>query len=224
MTYRSGCIVVFAKAPIPGAVKSRLVPVYGKRKAAELYRQMLLETLAKAAGLTSLELWCSPNPRHPFLHRCAKTFGARCETQQGRDLGSRMHRAFANVLRRHRWAIIVGSDCVSLSRSDLDVACATLARGSAGAVLGPAADGGYVLLGLRSPDPSLFHGIPWGSDRVLGATRRRLGIGGYDWKELPVRWDADRPDDVRRWMDERRRSGGFPWRWRKPHRDRFHRH
>lgn len=209
MTYAKGCIVIFAKAPIPGRVKTRLAPVYGKRRAAELYRRMLVETVAKAAGLAPLELWCSPNPRHPFLHRCAKKYAARCESQQGRDLGSRMHRAFAHALRRHQWAIIVGSDCVSLSRSDLDVACATLARGGR-AVLGPAADGGYVLLGLRSPDPSLFHGIPWGTERVLSATRRRLAVGGYQWKELPVRWDADRPEDVRRWLDCTRRYGVIP--------------
>ena len=212
MTYPKGCIVVFAKAPIPGKVKTRLSPTYGKRRAAEFYRRMLVETLDKAVGLAPLELWCSPDPRHPFLHRCARVYSARCESQQGRDLGSRMHRAFAHALRRYDWAIVVGSDCVSLSRSDLDVACATLAHGST-AVLGPAADGGYVLLGLRSPDPSVFHGIPWGSDRVLAATRRRLSAGGHRWKELPVRWDADRPEDVRRWLGDRGRRG--------PHRTRL---
>jgi len=213
MTYTKGCIVVFAKAPIPGQVKTRLVPAYGKRHAAVLYRRMLVETLSKAAGLASLELWCSPDSRHPFLRRCSRAFSARRESQQGRDLGSRMHRAFAHVLRRHQWAIIVGSDCVSLTRADLDVACATLARGSS-AVLGPAADGGYVLLGLRSPNPSLFHGIPWGSDRVLEATRRRLTTAGYRWKELPERWDADRPEDVRRWLEGRGRNGRYTTRLR----------
>lgn len=206
MTYPNGCILVFAKAPIPGKVKTRLAPAYGKRRAAQLYRRMLAETLKKAAGLAPLELWCSPDPRHPFLHQCARAYSARCESQHGRDLGSRMHRAFAHTLRRYDWAIIVGSDCVSLSRSDLDVACATLARGST-AILGPAADGGYVLLGLRHADPSVFQGIPWGSDRVLTLTRRRLTVGGYRWKELPVRWDADRPEDVRRWLGERGRFG-----------------
>ncbi len=67
-------------------------------------------------------------------------------------------------------------------------------------MLGPAADGGYVLIGLRHSEPSLFHGIPWSSNRVLTLTRRRFALAGLECTELPMRWDADRPEDVRRWL------------------------
>jgi glycosyltransferase A (GT-A) superfamily protein (DUF2064 family) len=94
-------------------------------------------------------------------------------------------------------ALIMGSDCISLCPADIREAAAALERG-ADAVLGPAEDGGYVLLGLARASPALFNGIAWGGDRVLVDTRTRLRQLGWRWHELPVRWDVDRPEDLAR--------------------------
>jgi hypothetical protein len=205
MHYPEGKLLVFAKAPQPGQVKTRLASVYGDRGAAQLYRLMLRECLTKAAGLAPLELWCTPSKRHAYLHTCAQEVGATLRVQKGPDLGMRMYSALAQALDDSPWALVVGSDCVSLSRADLDVACAKLHHGKE-AVLGPAEDGGYVLFGLRRIDKGLFRLIRWSNPRVLAQTRQRLLRLHYDWAELPTRWDVDTPKQVRRWRLNREKS------------------
>jgi hypothetical protein len=108
-----------------------------------------------------------------------------------------MNRALGEALKTSAVALVIGGDCVSLDGDDLRFALAALAAGH-DAVLGPAEDGGYLLIGLRHPRPGLFRNIHWGGPRVLAATRRRLAREGLSWVELPTRWDVDRPADVRR--------------------------
>jgi hypothetical protein len=92
---------------------------------------------------------------------------------------------------------LIGGDCVSLGEAELRAAFGLLAAGRE-VVLGPAADGGYVLIGLNQPCPTLFRGIAWSTPTVLAATRRRLGRAGMNWAELPPGWDVDTPADLRR--------------------------
>jgi len=108
-----------------------------------------------------------------------------------------MYRAFKRVLRRHQYAVLIGSDCPALRPSDLRAAARAL-RDGADAVLVPAEDGGYPLLGLRRVSRQLFDGIPWGRATVLDRTRARLRRLGWRWKELRTLWDVDRPEDVAR--------------------------
>jgi hypothetical protein len=75
-----------------------------------------------------------------------------------------------------------------------------LLDGGADAVVGPAEDGGYVLLGLRRMDKRLFEDMAWGTDRVLDQTRERLAVLGWRWQELETLWDVDRPEDLERLM------------------------
>jgi glycosyltransferase A (GT-A) superfamily protein (DUF2064 family) len=70
------------------------------------------------------------------------------------------------------------------------------------AVIGPAEDGGYVLIGLRRYAPELFKGVSWGTDLVLKETRERLRVLGWQWHELKERWDVDRPEDMKRLKSE----------------------
>jgi rSAM/selenodomain-associated transferase 1 len=167
----------------------------GDQGAADLYRRLARRCLASAkqAAVAPVELWCTPDTDHPFFRDCSRDFGVSLHMQQGEDLGQRMFRALAQGLP----ALIMGSDCISLSAADLREAAAALELG-ADAVLGPAEDGGYVLLGLARASPALFDGIAWGSDQVLGDTRTRLRQLGWCWYELPVRWDVDRPEDLAR--------------------------
>ena len=115
MHYPMGKLLVFAKAPLPGQVKTRLARTYGKRGAAQLYRLMLRECLAKASGLAPLELWCTPSKRHSYLHTCAREVGAALRVQRGADLGMRMHGALAQALGDAPWALVlIGSSMAKM--------------------------------------------------------------------------------------------------------------
>lgn len=191
--------MVFAKAPVPGRVKTRLAKRYGERGAASLYRKLLRQTLAKAtaAPFCPVQMWCAPTTRHAFFTACRREYDVELRMQQGADLGQRMAHAFARVLSEHTYALLIGGDCASLETADFGTALAALEQGKA-AVLGPAEDGGYLLIGLRRPCHALFRGMDWDGRRVMAATRRRLQRAGLTWLELPRGWDVDRPADVRR--------------------------
>lgn len=197
MEYPDDCLMVFARAPVPGAAKTRLIPTLGAAGAAALHAQLSHHTLARAitARVAPVQLWCSPGPAHPFFAACRTAFGIDLHTQCEGDLGSRMAGAFDEALDSSRHAVIIGTDCPDLSREDLRQAFHALDEGR-DAVLGPAEDGGYVLIGLSRPAPALFRDIDWGSGRVLSQTRKRLGELGLTWRELAPRRDVDRPEDL----------------------------
>jgi rSAM/selenodomain-associated transferase 1 len=192
-------LLIFAKAPIPGRVKTRLARQLGARGAAELYKKLLHRTLriAYTARLCPIELWCAPDARHGFFVACRREYGARLRRQCAGDLGQRMNHALNRTLADGYAAVLIGGDCASLGEVELRAAFGLLTAGHA-AVLGPAADGGYVLIGLNRPCPALFRGIAWSTPTVLAATHRRLRQAGVNWAELPPGWDVDTPADLRR--------------------------
>lgn len=197
-------LLIFAKAPVPGRVKTRLAGRLGTRGAARVYQQLLARTLkaAQAARLCPVELWCAPDARHGFFSHCRRAYGVRLRRQGAGDLGRRMKRALDQALREGRQAVLVGGDCASVGAAELRAAFERLASGY-DAVLGPARDGGYVLVGLSRPCPPMFRAIPWSAPTVMATTRRRLRQAGIAWFELPVGWDVDTPADLKRL----RRSG-----------------
>ncbi len=187
-------ILLFAKAPVPGHAKTRLIPALGAEGAALLQQRLTLHTLSTALGSgLPMELWCHPDPHHPFFATCAEIFGITCRAQQGGDLGARMQHAAAAALGQGP-VVLIGTDCPGLTAADLIAAADALAETDA--VLGPAIDGGYYLLGLRQLDAVLFEGVSWGTDAVLTQTRRRLTALGWRWRELRRRADIDRPEDL----------------------------
>lgn len=190
-------VAVFAKAPVAGEVKTRLIPLLGAADAAELHATLVHRTLATArnAGIGPVSLWCMPDPGHPFFAACAAQYGVTLHGQLGGHLGERMARALAQLL-AHGPALLVGSDCPALAAGDLRAAAGALATHDA--VLQPAEDGGYVLVGLSRPLPGIFEGVRWGESGVMRETRERLRAAGARWREMPVRWDVDRPEDYRR--------------------------
>ena len=189
-----GRIAVFAKAPVAGAVKTRLVPVLGAEGAARFHAALVRHALcvAREAKPASLQLWCAPDVAHPFFCECG--FRYRCEllSQRGADLGERMANAFA----AETPLVLIGSDCPALRASHL--AAAWDALRSNDVVLAPAEDGGYVLIGLARPQPSLFNAVPWSDASVMARTRKRIAQAGLSCVELETLWDVDRPDDYRR--------------------------
>jgi len=191
--------MVFAKAPITGKVKSRLLPLLEAEAVAALYEQLVLHCLATAieADVGPVSLWCTPSTEHPFFIRCAEKFKVKLLRQTEGDIGRRMSHAFYEILKISDYALLMGTDCPSLTCTDLKEAETILRQGTQ-AVIGPAEDGGYVLLGLRKYDRELFEGISWGTESVLDETRAKLKRLRWQWHELPERWDVDRPEDVER--------------------------
>jgi uncharacterized protein len=193
-------ILVFAKAPVPGAAKTRLIPALGADGAAALHERFVARTLATAAAAATgpVELCCAPDASHPALVRLARAHGAALAEQGPGDLGDRMSAAFARVLAGGaRCAILIGCDCPALGPAHLRDAAAALAGGE-DAVLAPAEDGGYVLIGLKRASARLFEHIRWGEPTVMAETRARLAALGWHWQELETLWDVDRPEDMAR--------------------------
>lgn len=191
-----GILQIFSKAPRPGEVKKRLIPTLGEAGATELYRHLLRRTLTVAcgSGYQNVELWCNDS-EDAGIRQLSHEYGVRLKRQTGRDLGDRMTHALATAHARSAFAVLIGCDCPSLTGTDLRQAAAWL-HADAGAVLGPALDGGYYLVGLRYPVPGLFVDIPWGTAAVLEETRTRLRNAGVSWHELPEYADIDRPEDL----------------------------
>ena len=123
-------ILVFAKAPIEGQVKTRLYPHLSPRACADLQRNLSLHTLQSVctSRLAPVELWCTPNTSHPFLHDCAERFGIPQRLQQGFDLGERMQRALSQSLRNYKQVLIIGTDCPAIDRAYLSTAFDALQR------------------------------------------------------------------------------------------------
>jgi hypothetical protein len=204
VTSRRILVQVFAKAPVPGEVKTRLIPVLGREGATELYCRLVQHTLATVAmaRVGSVELWTTAPGEQAFLHACKRVLGIPLLLQPEGDLGARMSAAMTNGLERAPAVLLVGSDVPTMCCDDLREARDALASGS-DAVLGPAEDGGYWLIGLSRYAAELFRDLPWGTPAVLDATRERLRALRWRWHELPTRWDVDRPEDLHRLAAER---------------------
>jgi len=191
-------IAVFAKAPVAGAVKTRLAAKLGDEGAAQLHARLARHALqtAIASGIGPVELWCAPDASHPFFAACAASLGVTLHAQRGANLGERMHHAFEDAARAGAALVVIGGDCPALAPRHLREAARALVENDA--VFAPAEDGGYVLVGLARPQPALFAGIAWGESDVMERTRARLAASGLAWKELDTLWDVDRPEDLER--------------------------
>jgi len=196
-------VAVLARAPVPGAAKTRLVPLLGAAGAAELQRRFVLHALetAAAAALGPIALFCAPDRGHPFFAECAQRFGVVLHDQAGGDLGARMHAACAALLAQAGRVLLIGSDCPALTPAHLARAAGLLDRHDA--VVWPAEDGGYVLIALRHAEQAIFEGVDWGTPRVMAQTRARLRRLGWRWAEPEPLWDVDLPADYTRMVAAR---------------------
>lgn len=196
--YPDSCLIQFAKAPELGKVKTRMHPALGAERATELHRQLVTHCHGRLteSGLASVHCKVAGD-NLDFFEQLPVSSGRYVELsqQQGADLGERMYRAAADALEHYQAVVIVGSDCPFIDDAYLEQALAELHAGR-DLVLGPANDGGYVLIGMRRVDWALFDGVAWGSGQVLSATRSRLAELQWDWFELPALSDIDRPDDL----------------------------
>jgi uncharacterized protein len=187
-------LALFLKAPRPGTVKTRLAAEVGERQALRLYRVMAGRTLAAAteSGLDTT-IWFTPADATSEMRFW---LGERwtLRPQASGDLGARLAAAEQSVERGRGW-LAIGGDCPGVDAELLRVASAILARGEV--ALGPTHDGGYYLIGGRTPLPPVFSGIPWSTSGVLAETRARLTRAGVPWRELPTLRDVDTAEDAR---------------------------
>lgn len=198
MLFPDARLVVFAKAPVAGDVKTRLIPQIGAENATQLHRLMTINAvkIATDTNVCPVELWCSPDNTHEFFQALKSQFPIALYDQQGKDLGERMFNAATDVLGRAKHVVIIGSDCPQFSRDHLTDAIKSLTIEDNDAVLAPAFDGGYVLIGMNKADQRLFDGISWGTSDVLVQTRVALQNMGWCWHELPTLLDVDVKADL----------------------------
>lgn len=191
-------LLVFAKAPLPGKVKTRLARAMGDEKAAEIYGRMgraIIEAMhggdfetsvvySPPEALCAIRAWLGDSPR--------------LVPQAEGDLGQRMDTAITQALETSRRVCLIGTDSPDLDAARVTEAFAAL--GEADVVLGPARDGGYYLIALSEPHPELFEEIPWSTDRVLESTLARAGAAGLEVRLLETLVDVDEPADVPAWL------------------------
>lgn len=191
-------VIVFAKAPVPGHAKTRLIPAMGAEQAALLHAALAERaiTTAQKSGAADVELCCTPDSDQSFFQYCGEDFDVTLSEQGEGDLGERMLRALNRTLEDVEQAIIIGADCPALSAKHIEAAARVL--DNAQVVLMPAEDGGYVLIGATRTDPKMFDDIHWGTSSVLAEQRRNLSACGLTVMETDTLWDVDRPEDLAR--------------------------
>jgi hypothetical protein len=190
-------VIVFARAPVAGQAKTRLIPLLGADGAAALAGRMLCHAVQAAASarFDALELCVTPDAGHPLFLQLQLDHRLRLSVQGDGDLGARMQRALARALHAHGRALLMGSDLPGLDAGVLRHADAALAEHDA--VFVPALDGGYGLVGLRAPAPMLFDDMIWSRADVMARTRERARAAGLSFAELPAVADIDEPADLR---------------------------
>ncbi|MGY0216072.1 TIGR04282 family arsenosugar biosynthesis glycosyltransferase [Endozoicomonadaceae bacterium StTr2] len=198
---KEACVLLFAKPPVAGKVKTRLIPALGADGACRLH-QRLLEHVVEQVNASGMDacLWAADDPQHQGFENLSLSRWQRKTQPQG-DLGNRMQTAAETMLKQYRKVLLIGSDCPLLNTEYFEQVLQQLEQQPV--VYIPAEDGGYVLLGLseqmlsQSMSP-LFENIDWGTGSVLEQSRQHLQQAGIQWSELTELWDIDRPEDVER--------------------------
>lgn len=196
------CLLIFARYPAAGKVKTRLIPAVGAEGAARIYREMAEHTLnqvrvaAQIKGISS-QLWFTGDNQDALRHWLGQALAY--YPQPDGDLGDRLIFAFQSAFGEgHRAVVAIGTDCPSLNSEIMMEAFDGLANHDL--VLGPATDGGYYLIGLKRPIPDVFRGIAWSTAEVLRQTEavaERLSLTQY---HLPKLTDIDNPEDLELWQ------------------------
>jgi uncharacterized protein len=189
-------IAVLAKAPVAGFAKTRLIPALGAGRAARLQARLIERAVdtACAAGAGPVTVWTTPDETHAAFQALQTHRDVALARQPNGDLGARM---LAALKAPGGATLVIGTDCPAMMPAHLRMAADVL-RGGADAVVCPAEDGGYVLIGMRKPLPALFAGMMWGTVEVMAETRRRMRVHKLTWQEPATLWDVDVPEDLPR--------------------------
>ena len=197
-------IIVLAKNPVVGEVKTRLAPELGMQGACRFYRALLVRTLDVLANYPAARrIFCFSGPMDSEISAKLDR-SVLCEPQAGEGLGARMHAALLEALKHTEKAILIGADCPQVDTAYLAQAEAALGAGN-DLVFGPSHDGGYVLVGVQRPCPDIFSGITYSQPDVLRKTVERIASlkrpdgAGVSCALLPALNDIDEPCDLRAW-------------------------
>ena len=203
-------LIQFARTPQAGRVKSRMQPHLSAVQACDLHCDLTRWTCQQllSSGLGAVELAVTEERDHALFTECRAMGVNRILRQRGADLGQRMYNALRCGLARYTNVILVGSDCPGIDSEYLRQAVKALR--SAPLVLGPANDGGYVLIGASAIIPEIFQDIPWGSAQVFDKTAAALARAGIRWEALASKADIDRPEDLPIWEALQRDAVAMP--------------
>ncbi len=196
----SKALIIFAKRPSPGRVKTRLVPHLAPEEAAELYRRMLLDILAKTGQMADVDKFLFYEQGAGVAEYFAATVrGGFICPQVGEGMGERLEAAFGHVFRRGYGEVaVIGTDSPDLPVSFMERAFELLRSPAVDAVFGPAEDGGYYLLAMTRLHRELFRDIPWSTGEVLEQSLARAAEAGLATALLPLWHDIDTGADLRR--------------------------
>ncbi len=187
---------IFAKAPAPGAVKTRLCPPLVDQESVAVATAFLHDLTARFRGIEGARVvlvWQGDARKNPAMAELGR--GLACASQVGADLGERMAHFFAGAFAGGaQRVVVIGSDLPTLPTAAIETAFAH--PGDADVVLGPSTDGGYYCIGLRQPRPELFEGVAWSTSEVLTQTVERTERVGASLALLPPWYDVDEPEDL----------------------------
>ncbi len=192
-------LIIFAKSPVPGSVKTRLCPPLAPDEAATLHGSLVLDTLERTKNLADFDrfLTCAPSKQHPFFQTLAARHQVELWEQiPDEDLGKRMDHAFHTAFeRKYTYAVLIGSDLPTIDGEPLQQALRALSEHDV--VIGPSIDGGYFLIGLKKPASELFSDIPWSTDQVTSLTQQKAIALRLSIMLLPQERDLDTIADLR---------------------------
>jgi rSAM/selenodomain-associated transferase 1 len=199
---KTQALVVVAKAPLEGSVKTRLCSHLSPAQAAALYECLLSDIVGKMKRFEQAESWLAFAPEGEDYFR-RNYPDKKLLAQRGKDLGERLHHIFVDLFRMNYEEVVVAdSDSPTVPLSYIEQAFGWLRGKSGDVVLGPSADGGYYLVGLGRPAEHIFRGIPWSTDAVLGLTLKRASEMGLKTALLPQAYDIDVAENLNRLRQE----------------------
>jgi rSAM/selenodomain-associated transferase 1 len=190
-------LIIFVKAPRPGHVKTRIAEVIGRQPAADAYLALVGILIGNLRTLPNVEVRYTPDDAFLEIPQWLQPTWKTAPQGQG-DLGERLVNAFRDGFRCAERVVIIGSDAPEISREDIEAAWKAL--DDYDLVLGPAEDGGYWLIGLKSEQPALFEGISWSSSSVFNETMDRATAAGLKVHLLRKLQDIDTIEDLRRFQ------------------------
>jgi len=188
-------VILFARDPILGQVKTRLNSLLDNETILKLYTCFLEDSLAKIQQVGNADCFVGiSHAKNSGFFNTLKSSGMTLFSQQGKDLGGKMRQAFIDrFMQGYNKVVIIGSDSPSLPVSYIDKALDS----EKDLVLGPSIDGGYYLIAMKGKAFDVFSGVDWGTDKVLRETLQLVKEGGFSFDLLPVWYDVDLPEDLK---------------------------
>jgi len=200
MTTQNKQLIVFVKAPLAGLCKTRLIPLLGEKATTEFYKSLVLDCFDRLKNLNNIntQIYAYPDIRHRFLKQLYFDNKAQLFKQKGENLGERMLHAIEQALKTCSNVVLIGTDCPEIDADYIESAFNALDQHDI--VFGPAADGGYVLIGAKTINPVIFSNITWSTNTVLEQSLKQAKAAGYKVKLLQTLNDIDTPEDYKRYQ------------------------